>query len=481
MRDKYQSSWDSLRTHVTPQWLKDAKFGIYTHWGIYCVPAKGPNATWYPYNMYSPGTEQYEYHVKTYGGPEKFGYKDFIPEFTGEKFDADEWAELFKKAGARFAGPVGEHHDGFTMWDTRYSEWNAAKMGPKRDVVGELAKAMRAQDMKYLIALHHAENWWFYPHHIPAYDTADPRYAGLYGQPHDLGGIPDRQLRHEEWWDFERPSQKFLEQWKNKTLEAIDRYQPDMLWFDFGLRFIQEKYKKDFLAYYFNRAEEWGKEVVVTYKWHDLVPGSGVIDLELGRFDTLTYMDWITDTTVDAGHGWGYLKETPYKTPQNLIHYLVDNVSKNGYMLLNVGPRSDGSIPEQAQEILHAIGKWLAVNGEAIYGTTPWMIYGEGPTQMTKAGYFMEDQEVQYTPQDFRFTVKGDTLYAICLGWPAQEFTIPALYKLWPNEIQSVQLLGHGQELPWQWTPKGVKIIRPAEKPCEHAYVFKIVRDQPYK
>jgi alpha-L-fucosidase len=481
MKDKYQPSWDSLCAHVTPQWLKDAKFGIYTHWGVYCVPARGPNATWYPYNMYRPGTEQYEYHVKTYGGPEKFGYKDFIPEFTGAKFDANEWAELFKQAGARFAGPVGEHHDGFTMWDTQYSEWNAVKMGPKRDVVGELAKAMRAQGMKYMIALHHAENWWFYPHHITAYDTADPRYAGLYGEPHDLGGIPERQLRHEEWWDFERPSQKFLEKWKNKTLEAIDRYQPDLLWFDFGLRFVQEKYKKEFLAYYFNRAEEWGKEVVVTYKWHDLVPGSGVIDLELGRFDTLTYMDWITDTTVDAGHGWGYLKDTLYKSPQNLIHYLIDNVSKNGYMLLNVGPRPDGSIPEEAQAILHAIGRWLTVNGEAIYGTTPWMIYGEGPTQMTKAGYFMEDQEVQYTSQDFRFTVKGDTLYAICLGWPAQEFTIPALYKLWPNEIQSIQLLGHKHELAWQWTPKGVKIVRPAEKPCEHAYVFKIQRGQPYK
>jgi len=431
--------------------------------------------------MYRPGTEQYEYHVKTYGGPEKFGYKDFIPQFTGAKFDADQWAELFKKAGARFAGPVGEHHDGFTMWDTQYSEWKATRMGPKRDVVGELAKAMRAQDMRYMVALHHAENWWFFPHHNPAYDTADPRYAGLYGEPHDLGGIPDRQLRHEEWWDFERPSLKFLERWKNKIQEVIDRYQPDLLWFDFGLRFIQEKYKKEFLAYYFNRAEEWGKEVVVTYKWHDLVPGAGVIDLELGRFDTLTYMDWITDTTVDAGHGWGYLQETPYKTPQNLIHYLIDNVSKNGYMLLNVGPRPDGSIPEEAQEILQAIGRWLEVNGEAIYGTTPWTIYGEGPTQMTKAGYFMEDQEVQYTPLDFRFTVKEDTLYAICLGWPAQEFTIEALGKLYPDEIQSVKLLGHAQELAWQWSPKGLKIFRPTQKPCEHAYVFKIERGQPYK
>ena len=349
-------------------------------------------------------------------------------------------------------------------------------MGPKRDIVGELEKAIRAKDMKYMIALHHAENWWFFPHWNKAYDTADPRFAGLYGEAHDLNGIPEPKPHGEEWWDYERPSQKFLERWKNKILEAIDRYQPDLLWFDFGLRFIREKYKKEFLSYYYQRANEWGREVVVTYKWHDLVPGSGVIDLELGRYDTLTYMDWITDTTVDAGHGWGYLKETAYKTPQNLIHYLIDNVSKNGYMLLNVGPRPDGSIPEEAKEVLRDIGRWLSVNGEAIYGTTPWMIYGEGPTQMTKAGHFMENQEVQYTSRDFRFTVKDDALYAICLGWPMEEFTIDSLGKLYSDEIQSVRMLGDGRELAWEWSPKGLKIRRPADKPCAHAYVFKIQR-----
>ena len=184
----YQPTWDSLRQHPTPQWFKDAKFGIYTHWGIYCVPAKGPNATWYPYNMYREGTPQYDHHCRTYGPPQRFGWKDFIPMFSAERFDPDEWAEIFKDSGAQYAGPVGEHHDGFCMWDTQYSEWNAAKMGPRRDVVGALEQSFRKQGLRFMVALHHAENWWFYPHWRTEFDTSDPRYAGLYGEPHDLDG-----------------------------------------------------------------------------------------------------------------------------------------------------------------------------------------------------------------------------------------------------------------------------------------------------
>jgi alpha-L-fucosidase len=400
--------------------------------------------------------------------------------FTGEKFDPDKWAELFHKAGAQFAGPVAEHHDGFCMWDSRYSEWSAAKMGPKRDVVGELEKAIRRQAMRFMVALHHAENWFFYPHWRKEFDTSDPRYTGLYGALHNLEGGPQPKPWHEDWWEQEKPSQDFLEVWKAKILEVIDKYQPDLMWFDFGLRFVQEQYKKEFLAYYYNQAEEWGKEVVVTYKWHDLVPGAGVIDLELGRFDTLTYHDWITDSTVDDGQGWGYLKETNYKSLRTLIHYLVDNVSKNGYFLLNVGPKPNGEIPEQAQELLVGMGEWLQVNGEAIYATTPWTTYGEGPTQMKKAGYFMEDQEVHYTPRDIRFTNKDGVLYAICLGWPGEPITIESLKALYASEIRSVRMLGVDTELEWSLTQAGLTIKPPAKRPCEHAYVFKIVRRDPF-
>jgi len=278
-------TWESLRAHHTPLWFRDDKFGIYTHWGVYAVPACGPNATWYPYNMYREGTSQHAHHVKTYGPPTEFGYKDFIPLFTGDRFAPDEWAELFAQSGARFAGPVGEHHDGFTMWDTRLSEWNVVRLGPKRDVVGELEKAIRRQKMRFMVALHHAENWWFYPHWRTEFDTSDPRYAGLYGPLHNLEGLPagPNEPMEEYWFRQDRPSEAFLERWLGKIREGVDNYRPDMLWFDFGLRFVQEHYKREAIAYYYRKAQEWGQDVVVTYKWHDLPPGAGVVDLELGR------------------------------------------------------------------------------------------------------------------------------------------------------------------------------------------------------
>jgi alpha-L-fucosidase len=496
MDKTFEPNWRSVREHPTPQWLKDAKFGIYTHWGPYSVPACGKNGSWYPYNMYRPQTSrdpaQTEYHRKTYGGPERFGYKDFIPLFTGEKFDPDAWAELFKAAGARFAGPVGEHHDGFTMWDTQLSEWNAARMGPKRDVVGELERAIRAQGMRFMVALHHAENWWFYPHWVKEYDTSDPRYAGLYGPPHNLEGPlgpaaarpKERSSIFTHVWPFElqdKPSKEFLDRWKAKTFEVIDKYRPDLLWWDFALERVQEQYKLEFLAYYYNKAVEWSKEVAVTYKWNHLVPGSAVIDLELGRFKDLTYHDWVTDTSIDDQGAWSYVQDAAYKSTSALVHNLVDNVSKNGYLLLNVGPRADGTIPEPAQERLRALGQWLALNGEAIYGTTPWTIYGEGPTQMTTEGAFSEEQEVAYTGQDIRFTVKENALFAICLGWPSGQVRITSVAPLlYESEIRAVSLLGHESPLNWRLTPEELVIDVPPERPCAHAYIFKITRGQPF-
>jgi alpha-L-fucosidase len=475
MDNNYQPNWNSLKTHPTPQWFKDAKFGIYTHWGVYCVPGYGPNATWYPYNMYREGEPQYEYHLKTYGHPSRFGYKDFIPMLTAEKFDPDEWAELFKSSGAQFAGPVGEHHDGFCMWDTGYSDWSAAKMGPKRDVVGLLEKSIRRVGMRFMVALHHAENWWFYPHWRKEFDTSDPRYAGLYGEAHNLDGNigPD-------FFDQDRPSSKFMQTWLAKAHEVVDKYQPDLMWFDNGIWGIPEQYRLEFLAYYYNKEAEWGRSLAVTFKNHELAPGSAVVDIELGRMGNLTYFDWITDTTVDDGRGWGYLKDTPYKSTTTLVHYLVDNVSKNGAMLLNIGPRPDGTLPEQAQDLLKGMGKWLAVNGEAIYGTTCWMTYGEGPTKIRTSGEFNEKKVAPFTPQDIRFTVKENNLYATCLGWPGGQVTIDTLKCLYPAEIRSVRMLGVERNLIWSLSEAGLSIELPAERPCEHAYVFKIERGWPY-
>ena len=465
----FEPSWNSLQRWRTPQWLRDGKFGIYTHWGIYSVPAQGPNGTWYAHNLYTnPKGPERAYHESHFGPLASFGYKEFIPRFTGEKFNADDWADLFEKAGARFAGPVAEHHDGFAMWDTKYSEWNATKMGPKRDVVGELAVAIRKRHMKFVTAFHHAEAWFYFPTWDPSYDCGDPRFSGLYGPIHAKGALPTKA---------------FLDDWKGRVEEVIDRYDPDFIWFDFGLRLIPDPYKQSLLSYYYNRAAAEGKEVVVSYKYHDLAPGAGLIDLEKGQETEMTYNDWITDTTIDVGEGWGYVEGLGFKSLDNLIDNLVDRVSKNGYLLLNVGPRPDGTIPDEARALLLGMGAWLKVNGEAIYGTTCWVTAGEGPTRLEKKGAFNERSDVHYTAQDIRFTAKGSALYAIILGWPGDKVVIKSLAPkgttwtgLYPSEIASVTMLGDGEELPWKMTEDGLVVTTPARRPCEHAYVIKIVR-----
>jgi alpha-L-fucosidase len=413
---KYKPTWESIRQYkAVPEWLRDGKFGIYTHWGPYAVHAYGENTTWYSFSMYvDPEGEARKHFEENFGKltPE-FGYKDLIPKFTAEKFDADEWAELFKKAGAKFAGPVAEHHDGFAMWDTKYSKWNAAKMGPKRDVVGELEKAIKKRDMKFVTAFHHAANWFFFPVWDKRYDAGDPKYSGLYGQPHKRGAMRN---------------QAFIDEWYGKIIEVIDKYSPDFIWFDFALDSIPEGYVKDFLAYYYNDAEAKGKEVVVTYKGNDLVPKTGVRDLELGQEASITYHEWITDSTVDDRGAWGYANNLIFKSPNRVIDNLVDRVSKNGYLLLNVGPKADGTIPDEARKLLLEVGKWLEVNGEAIYGTTPWLIASEGPTNLGKATAIgFNESNVVYTSEDVRFTVKGDNLYATFLDWPGEQAVIRTL------------------------------------------------------
>ncbi len=411
----YEPNWSSLRQIPVPQWLRDGKFGIYTHWGPYAVHAFGSNTTWYSNSLYYNAESDARQHFEeTFGKlTPDYGYKDLIPMFTAEKFDADEWVDLFKKAGAKFAGPVAEHHDGFAMWDTKYSEWNAAKMGPKRDIVGEFEAAVRKADMKFVTAFHHAENWDFFPVYDDRYDVGNPKYSGLYGQPHG----PD-----------ESRNQDFLDEWYGKIIEVIDAYSPDFIWFDFALDSIQEGYVKEFLAYYYNHAARANKEVVVTYKAHDIIPSAGMRDLELGQEPNLTYYEWITDSSVDDRGAWGYANDLTFKSPNRLIDNLIDRVSKNGYLLLNVGPKPDGTIPEGAKDVLLKMGSWLDQNGEAIYGTTPWFIAGEGPALLglaSAAGFNESDQG--FTAKDIRFTTKGDDLYAIFLAWPGEKAVIKTL------------------------------------------------------
>lgn len=407
-----------MKRHRQPEWLDDAKWGIYFHWGPYSVPAYGNE--WYPHNMYWMWAG---YHEEHFGSVEEgYGYKDLIPMFTAENFDPDYWAALFKEAGASFAGPVAEHHDGFSMWASKVNPWNAMDMGPHRDIVGEMAQAIRKQGMKFITTFHHANNWYYY-YHLPELDTSDPEFAGLYGKPHvATEGIGFSDPTHD------RPDLEFNEQWFTKLKEVIDSYRPDLIWFDFCLSRFMDKFKRNFLAYYYNAAEDWGTDVEVLYKDFCIPPGVGVLDYERGRSSSMTHYKWITDTSLGR-KSWSYIEDEEYIPIDSLIHSFVDRIAKNGYLLLNFGPKASGDIPQEVQSRFRELGKWIKINEEAIYGSTPWVVAEEGPMKLEKDGGFNEAQDYAspYTAEDIRFTTKGNALYAFSFGWPEQELTIKTL------------------------------------------------------
>lgn len=466
----YKANWKSLKKHnPAPDWFRDAKFGIYCHWGVYCVPAFANE--WYPRNMHNKSSEEYKHHVQKYGEPTKFGYHDFVPMFKAEKFNADEWAELFEKAGARFAGLVAEHHDGFSMWDSDLTPWNAVDTGPKRDLTGELATAIRKHGMKFVTTFHHARNnlyqiergrtkrwtghYQFAKKYFPSL-LDDPNRAILYGYV---------------------PRKKFLQMWKGKLIEVVDKYQPDLIYFDSWLNEIPDKYKTAFLAYYFNKANKLGKEVVVTYKQKDLPPEVGVVDYEKGRTNRLTDYVWLTDETVSMG-SWCYTEDLQIKGPAEILHVLIDIVSKNGQLMLNISPKADGTIPDNQKQVLLGIGDWLKKHGEAIYETRPFVNFGEGPTRLRSAGQFVE-MEGGYTVRDIRYTRKGDTVYAIVLGWPGENKQVTMTMFGKGNKAEAimvtdVSMLGTEEKIKWQRQDTGLVVTTPANKIDDIAIVFKL-------
>ncbi|MDR0553303.1 MAG: alpha-L-fucosidase, partial [Treponema sp.] len=385
-------------------------------------------------------------------------------------------------AGAKFAGPVGEHHDGFVMWDTAFSRWNAAKMGPKRDIVAELEKSIRSRGMKFMVSLHNLENWFFYPHWWKEYDCADPQYAGLYGEIHDEDNEALRN-RFKGWWDWfpqTKPSIKALDSWLGKIKELCGRFSPDMLWFDGGLQFAREDYKKEMAAWYYNELEQKGREGIIAYKQRDMIAGSALNDVELGGLGRMQYGPWLTDTTVERGPliSWSWAEGLVYKNAGELIQNLVDNISKNGFFLLNVGPRPDGSIPAEVQTLLKDMGRWLAVNGEAVYGTDIWFTHGEGPTKAGSGDFAQAKGEtVSYTPQDIRYMRRGDTIYAFVFAW-AGEYTLTELRALYGGEFKRVTMLGSPEPLRFKHSGDGgLWIASPQQKPEGPVWVFKIERE----
>ena len=449
---KYKDNWESLSSHPTPKWFRDGKFGIFIHWGIYSVPAYGNE--WYSRNMYLKDSEEFKHHIETYGPQKDFGYKDFIPMFNAEKFNAEEWISLFKEAGAKYVVPVAEHHDGFQMYKSDISHWNAYEMGPKRDVLGELTDAANRHGLTGCASTHRIEHWFFMGHgrEFESDITDAEKYGDFYWP-----AMPEAD--HHSINSEPAPSKEFLDDWLIRTCEIIDKYRIRQLYFDWWIEHTSAKpYLQKIAAYYYNRAEEWGEEVMIAYKHDAFAFGTAVVDMERGKFAEIKPFPWQTDTAIGKW-SWGYTASNAFKDPLDIIRDLVDIVSKNGCMLLNIGPKPDGTITDEEKSVLLEIGKWLKINGEAIYCTHAWRIAAEGPTKM-REGMFTDNDGYDYTREDFRFTMKGGNIYATCLAYPEDgKVCIKSLRNGSPHTIVAdVNVLGFEEKPKWTRDDDGLHI-----------------------
>ncbi|HEX8486076.1 alpha-L-fucosidase [Sphingomonas sp.] len=464
----------SLKTYQTPEWFRDAKFGIWSHWGPQAVPRQGD---WYARHMYIYGHPHYEHHLKTYGHPTKHGYKDIIPLWKAEKFDPDALMALYDAAGAKYFVSMGVHHDNFDLWNSKHHRWNSVAMGPKRDIVGDWRKAALKRGLRFGVSEHLGPSYsWFSASHLydqvwplggVSYDGADPRFADLYHPAHD------EPFRWGRSWYAKNPA--WHRQWYNRVRDLIDSYQPDYLYTDGGIPF--EIVGRTMLAHFYNqnRAKHGGSlEAVYAYK--DLGTGefykeAGVEDVERGVMSGINPLPWQTDTSIGD---WFYSDGFKYKTTTEIVAMLADVVSKNGNLLINVVQYADGSLPPECRTFLSEMAAWMAINREAIHGTRPWTVFGEGPTR-TAEGAFKEN--AAYTPQDIRFTTKGDALYAIALGVPAGPVAIGALGRVAGHErrpVRSVRLLGTKRALRFEQTDRALVVDVAGAAPVRHAACFRI-------
>ncbi len=471
----FHDNWDSLQAFHPPKWWQRAKFGIFIHWGVYSVPAYGNE--WYARNMYIQGSDEYAHHRKTWGPQDRFGYKDFIPLFRAENFDPEEWTELFVESGARYVVPVAEHHDGFQMYRSEISHWNAAEMGPHRDVLGELQQCIVQSGLHFCASSHRIEHSFFMSHGREFdSDVREPLRRG------DLYWPAMPETDREDPRSKPDASEEFLQDWLVRTCELIDRYQPDLLYFDWWIQHSCAKpWLKKLAAYYYNRAQERGARVGITYKQDAFPFACGAIpDVERGQFSDMQGYAWQTDTSI-ALNSWGYTRDNRYRSAPSLVRDLVDIVSKNGCLLLNIGPRADGVIPQPEQEVLRQIGAWLRVNGEAIYGSRVWRIYGEGPTQVPKGG-FTDAQEKPFTHEDIRFTCHNGCLYAIALKQsPDGSYCIHALAQgephaaLFTGLLRDVRVLGTDEPPQWRRDQEGLHLYTDVKS--DYPIVFKLLLD----
>ncbi|MDZ8118456.1 alpha-L-fucosidase [Pontiella agarivorans] len=485
VEEAYTPDWESLKRHqAAPEWFQDAKLGVYFHWGLYSIPASG--GEWYPRWMYTPGINGrgqwvYDFHQKKYG-PD-FQYHDFIPMWKAEAFDAAEWVELFEEMGAKYVGALAEHHDGFSLWDSTVNPWNAADMGPRVDIVGELQAAAKKRDLKFMATFHHGFHMMYYP-----------KPEGSYPRPKSNYNMEENpEFTYPKGGDFDKlygnmSMDDASAYWLAKLKEVVDQYCPDYMWFDFGQKFISEEQRQEFLAYYFNKAEQAGQKVMVNTKGTFFPDELAIINVERATLPDITDFTWVSDFKLGPNWSFNASKRTAVD-PNQLLRILAELVSKNGTMILNVSPMAYGTLPEEQVESMKKIGAWLKRYGESIYETRPFVVYGEGVTEIKR------DMDFEWNTRnmirtglwdlnagDIRYTRKGNTVYAIQLGWPGAGE--PLMMKAFANEarqlmVKTVSVLGSDEQIQWKRTVEGLLVHTPKQQPAEAdaALVYKLELD----
>ncbi len=505
---RFKPTWDSLAQYQVPEWFRDAKFGMWAHWGPQCQPEYGD---WYAREMYMEGQWKYNYHVKKYGHPSKFGFKDVINEWKAEQWDPEELVSLYKNAGAKYFMAMANHHDNFDNWDSKYQPWNSKRMGPKKDIIGGWANAAKNNGLRFSVSVHAAHAWsWMetaqradkngplagvpYDGKLTKADGKGTWWEGedpqeLYAQNHALSkNSQDNGMIHSQWaWGngVSVPTKAYCEKFYKRTIELIDKYEPDGIYFDdtvlplwpisdAGLRIAAHMYNTSIKRHGKLEAVLFGK--ILDEQQRKCM----VWDIERGQSNTIEPLPWQTDTCIG---NWHYERslytENRYKTPQTVVHTLLDVVSKNGNLMLNIPVRGNGSIDDKERAVVEGITAWMKRNSECIYGTRPYTIFGEGPASESAAPLsaqgFNEGKGKPFSAADFRFTKKGNVLYAAMLGWPDnKQALIKSLAQNKVPKVQRVSLLGSDAPLEFTQTAEGLVVRLPESPQGAIAYVFKI-------
>jgi len=451
----FKPTMNSLTQYKYPKWFRDAKFGIWAHWGPQSVPMDGD---WYARGMYEQGSGHYNYHIAHYGHPSSFGYKDIIPLWKAEKWDPARLMKLYKSAGAKYFVSMGSHHDNFFLWNSKLHRWNAVQMGPHKDVVGTWQKEAKRNGLRFGVSEHLGASFtWFQGSHgsdntgpkagVP-YDGADPKYVDLYHEKAEPGDTA---------WYSNNP--KWQREWYSEIKELVDNYHPDLLYSDGSVPFGNEV-GLSMIAHFYNQdATRHGGHVGVVYNCKQASDGRWVQDLERGVMGKVNPFPWQTDTSIGD---WFYNRNWKYRPISWVVDTLVDVVSKNGNLLLNVVQRPDGSIDPEVEQMLSQMANWTAIHKKAIYGSRPWGVYGEGDIS-ARGGSFNED--MAYTARDIRFTTQGRSLYAITLAYPQDGIILIRSLAKTPNPkqntVSSVSLLGYKGKVAWSQDRNGLLVKVP--------------------